>query len=61
MEELLGNEIAINVGSFGGAGVTVRVGKKEGMEKVELLEAPKEPTTASAEEEEEDLWSTLTR
>ncbi len=61
MEELLSNEISINVGSFGGAAVTVRVGKKEGMERVELLEeTPSEPTAAAAEEER-DLWSALSK
>lgn len=60
MEELLSDEIAISVGNFGGAGVTVKVGKKEGMEHMELLEAPEE-STESSEEGGEDLWSSLSK
>lgn len=60
MEELEGNEVSINVRSFGGATVVLKVSKKEGMEGVELLteEVQKSGDSDSAQS---GLWNTLSR
>ena len=61
MVELVGEEISINVGSFGGAVVTVRVGKKKGMERVDLLQESLDEPTAQTEDDGDGLWSALSK
>lgn len=61
MEEVEGNQVAINVRSFAGASVTLKVGKKEGMEDAELLA---EESPAGVGEDivaPSGLWDTLSR
>ena len=60
MEELLNDEVSINVRSFGGSAVIVRVGKKEGMESEQLLEDTSGEPSPGAKEGE-NLWSTLSK
>ena len=61
MEELVGDEVLINVKSFTGAAVTLKVRKKIGMEDMELLtdEVPEEKM--DAEPSAGGLWDTLSK
>lgn len=63
MEELQVSEVAINVRSFAGAGVVLKVAKKVGMENVELLAHDTLEKEKSSEDEPVvgDLWSTLSK
>ncbi len=57
MEELEGSTVSINVRSFGGASVTIKVGKKAGMENAELLM----DEVSGGEKAANGLWHTLTQ
>lgn len=65
MAELEGSEVSINVRSFGGASVLLKVGKKAGMERVELLADDVSPDTDKKSADDDaapsGLWNTLSK
>lgn len=63
MEEVQGSQVSINVRSFAGASVTLKVGKKEGMENVELLAGDTPVKTPPTDEATplNGLWDTLSK
>lgn len=61
IKELQATEVSINVRSFAGVGVTLKVMKKVGMEGVELLSDVTQTEEATDENAAGDLWSTISK
>lgn len=64
MTELEGNEVSINVWNFGGASVLLKVGKKTGMERVQLLaddDIATDKDKQAAGDAPGGLWNTLSK
>lgn len=55
------NEVSVSVRSYSGAGVVVKVAKKEGMESVELLGGEETRDAKSDESGDDGLWSALSK
>ena len=57
------DEVPINVNSFRGAGVVVKVAKKPGMESTSLLAGDDESAESgkAAEKKPSNLWNTLSK
>ena len=59
------DDVPINVNSFSGAGVVVRVAKKPGMESVSLLTGDDDDSESESattkEKKKPNLWNTLSR
>lgn len=60
MEKLGDEEVSINVQSFVGAGVILKVGKRPGMEDVSLLNDEKQSGESKASDSS-NIWSSLSK
>ena len=61
IEELEGSEVSINVKSFTGAAVVLKVGRKLGMENVELLTDNVSEKSVNGDPPASGLWNTLSK